>query len=78
MTRKLLSSHMGLLAAAMQKEADLPVALSFGWDSTLDANEIYEDKAYDFETTTEKREIQTSKLYGIARAFIQTLGEIAS
>lgn len=78
MTRELLSSHMGLLAAAMQKEADLPVALSFGWDSTLAANEIYEDKAYDFETTTEKREIQTSKLYGIARAFIQTLGEIAS
>ena len=78
MTRELLSSHMGLLASAMQNEAELPVALSFGWDASLDANSIYENGTYDFETTTEKRQIQTSKLYGIARAFIQTLGEIAS
>jgi hypothetical protein len=78
MTRELLSSHMGLIAGAMQKEAELPVALSFAWDTSLDANSIYEESDYDFETTTEKREIQTSKLYGIARAFIQTLGEIAS
>ena len=77
-TREMLSAHMGLLAQAMQREADLPVALSFGWENDLDANSIYEDKEYDFEVTTEKRQIQTSKLYGIARAFIQTLGEIAS
>ncbi len=77
MTRELLASHMGLLASAMQKEAELPVGLSFGWDASLDANSIYDEREYDFETTTEKRGIQTSKLYGIARAFIQTLGEIA-
>lgn len=78
MTRELLASHMGLFASAMQKEAELPVGLSFGWDASLDANSIYDEREYDFETTTEKRGIQTSKLYGIARAFIQTLGEIAS
>ena len=62
----------------MQKAADLPVALSFGWENNLDTDAAFENDKYDFETTTEKREIQTSKLYGIARAFIQTLGEIAS
>jgi hypothetical protein len=77
-TREMLSAHMGLLAQAMQREADLPVALSFGWEKDLDANAIYDETSYDFETTTEQRQIQTSKLYGIARAFIQTLGEIAS
>ncbi len=77
-TRELLSSHMANFAAAMQKAADLPVALSFGWENNLDTDAAFENDKYDFETTTEKREIQTSKLYGIARAFIQTLGEIAS
>ena len=77
-TRELLSSHMANFAAAMQKAADLPVALSFGWENNLDTDAAFENDKYDFETTMEKREIQTSKLYGIARAFIQTLGEIAS
>ena len=77
-TRELLSSHMANFAAAMQKAADLPVALSFGWENNLDTDAAFENDKYDFETTTEKREIQTSKLYGIARAFIQTLSEIAS
>ena len=77
-TRELLSSQMSAIAGALQEACDMPVSLSFGWDSTVDANAIYEEKEYDFETTTEKRSIQTTKLYGIARAFIQTLGEIAS
>ena len=77
-TRELLSSRMSTIASAMQEAAELPVALSFGWDESCDANSIYEDKDYGFETTTEQRSIQTTKLYGIARAFITTLGEIAS
>ena len=77
-TRELLSAHMGLLAQAMQREADVSVALSFGLENDINANSIYDEKTYDFETTSEQRQIQTSKLYGIARAFIQTLGEIAS
>ena len=77
-TRELLSSHMRDIASAMQKAVEMPISLSFGWDESIDANSIYEEKDYGFETTKERREIQTTKLYGIARAFIQTMGEIAS
>ena len=77
-TRELLSSRMRDIASAMQEAAEMPVSLSFGWDEAVDANSIYEEKDYGFETTSERREIQTTKLYGIARAFINTLGEIAS
>lgn len=77
-TRELLSARMGELASALQSAAEMPVSLSFGWEETVDANAIYEKTEYEFETTTEHREIQTTKLYGIARAFINTLGEIAA
>ncbi|MCR4675036.1 MAG: flagellar hook-length control protein FliK, partial [Lachnospiraceae bacterium] len=77
-TRELLSSRMSEIASAMQKAAEMPVSLSFGWDEGTDANSIYDEKEYDFETTTEQRSIQTTKLYGIAKAFITSLGEIAS
>lgn len=77
-TRELLSQRMAEIASAMQKAAEMPVSLSFGWDETTDANEIDEEGDYDFETTTEKRSIQTTKLYGIARAFITSFGEITA
>ncbi|MCR4798157.1 MAG: hypothetical protein K5853_06870, partial [Lachnospiraceae bacterium] len=69
---------MNELAAELQTAADMPVSLTFGWDENTDANDIHRAQDPGFETTEERRSIQTTKLYGIARAFIHQLNELYS
>ena len=75
--RDLLSENLRTLGDRLSGAADIPVGLTVAMDEAVDANDIYTDRP-DFETTTERREIQTRKLYAVARAFIQGFGEIVS
>ena len=74
-TRDLLSENIRALGDRLSGAAEIPVGLSVRLDETIDTNSIYSDRA-DFETTSQRREIQTRKLYAVARAFIQGFGEI--
>lgn len=74
--QNIFAEHMQLLADAMREETDLPVSFKFAWDKQTDADEFYEDRAVDFETTKEQDAVSTKVLYGIARSFIDVMTEI--
>ena len=76
-TRDLLSDNMRTLGDRLSEACSMPVGLTVGLDEQVDANGIFTDRP-DFETTAERSEIQTRKLYALARAFIQGFGEIVS
>ena len=75
-TRELLAEHMGLLAQNMSEATGKGVSFSFGWKEDLNIDDFYQQKNVGFEITEEQDEIMTSTLYGVAKSFIDTLGEI--
>ncbi len=75
--RDLLSDNLRTLGDRLSEACGLPVGLSVGVDESVDADAQFSDRP-DFETTSERRSIQTKKLYALARAFIQGFGEIVS
>ncbi len=74
-TRNLLAEHMGLIAENMTKATGTGVSFTFGWDSLLDAGELYDSPAQQ-EAENKTQGVQTSQLYGLAKSFVDTLGEI--
>ncbi|MCR4999415.1 MAG: hypothetical protein K6A05_06190, partial [Lachnospiraceae bacterium] len=75
-TRQTLAEHEAELVKAIARKAGMAANLSFSWNETIEANSIYDSVATDYETTTEQSEVQTGKLYGLARCFIDVLGKI--
>ena len=75
--RDALSDNLSALSDRLSSAAGLPVGLDVGLEEDVDANAIFTDRP-DYETTSERREVQTKKLYAMARAFIQGFGEIIS
>jgi hypothetical protein len=76
-TRQTLAEHASELMEAIAKQTGTEARLSFDWNETVEANSIYEATTTDYETTTEKSEVQTGKLYGLARCFIDVLGKLS-
>lgn len=64
------------LVDSLSAAAGVPVTLQYLNNPNLSEEEIYGDKDPGFATTTEQREIPTAKLYGLARTFIDFLGNL--
>ncbi|MBQ1639852.1 MAG: hypothetical protein II051_01240 [Lachnospiraceae bacterium] len=75
-TRQLLADRAEELNEAIAKATGEACHCSFSWNATVEANGIYEEANPGFEVTKEQREVQTSKLYGLARSFIDILGSL--
>ena len=75
--RDALSDNLSNLSDRLSSIAGFPVGLEVGLDESVDSSAIFTDSP-DYETTSERREVQTKKLYAMARAFIQGFGEIIS
>ncbi|MCR5097395.1 MAG: flagellar hook-length control protein FliK [Lachnospiraceae bacterium] len=75
--RDAISDNLQNFSDKLSSAAGFPVGLTVGLDESVDSNSIFTDRP-DYETTSERREIQTKKLYAMARAFIQGFGEIIS
>ncbi len=75
--RDALSDNLSNLSDRLSSIAGFPVGLEVGLDESVDSSAIFTDRP-DYETTSERREVQTKKLYAMARAFIQGFGEIIS
>lgn len=75
-TQETFSRNMGILADRMQKAADVGVTFTFGWKENLSTADIYGQEESDFVTTREREPVLTSKLYGMAKAFVDAMGDI--
>ena len=75
-TRQLLADRAEELNEAIAKATGEACHCSFSWNASVEANGIYEQTNPGFEVTKEQREVQTSKLYGLARSFIDILGSL--
>ncbi len=65
-----------LIMGAMVEETGLPVNLRFNNDRSTDANDIFAEKDYGFEVSTERDEVSTTILYGAARSFIDAVSRV--
>lgn len=78
-TKKLLESKADELNEKMAGISESSVSITYSWDESLDTNYVFRDNLseYDFEIAPadekEKNEIQTSRLYAMARAFIENI-----
>lgn len=78
-TKELLESKSDELIEKMTEISESHVSISYSWSETIDANFVFNDnsKNYDFEIEPagekDKSEIQTAKLYLMAKAFIESL-----
>ena len=77
-TRNLLTDAAEDLAGAIEEAAGTTVDLTFGGDRTGRANDIFGEPQTDFAVRGDggRPEVQTRVLYGIARSFIQTIGNL--
>ena len=77
-TRNLLSDAADELTASIEEAAGATVNLSIGEDRSVRADRIFEETQTDFAVREdgERPEVQTRVLYGIARSFIQTVGNL--
>ena len=77
-TRNLLSDAADELTASIEEVAGATVNLSIGEDRSVRADRIFEETQTDFAVREdgERPEVQTRVLYGIARSFIQTVGNL--
>ena len=81
-TKDFFENNADSLSEKMSEISESAVSIRYTWDSSLDANSVFYDNSmnYDFEIMKTKdakarSEIQTSKLYAMARAFIENLDE---
>ncbi len=72
-----IADNLSTLSLQLSEAVNMPVELSVTHEGYVDANGIYTDRP-DFETTTLRREVQTKRLYAMARSFIQGFGKIVS
>ncbi len=75
-TREELMAQREAWVNAIAERADAPVRISFGFDARTDANAIFDETRTDFETTTERTEVQTRVLYDIARGAIEAFSSL--
>lgn len=73
-TAQILRRYGDLLSAAMAEESGLPVQMRFSWDESTDVFAIERTPAGDGDRTDD---VETGRLYGLARAFIAGLGRIS-
>lgn len=73
---KAIKKMEGSLSEELGKISNTPVSLSFVSNNSLTSEDIYADKDPGFETTRERREVPTSRLYGMAKVFVDILGKI--
>ena len=76
-TRQQLAEHATELMEAIARQTGIETRLTIGWNETVEANGIYDTTAVDYVTSTERSEVQTGKLYGLARCFIDVLGKLS-
>lgn len=74
----LFSEHMPYFANAMREATGLPVSFRYGTDASIAVDDFYEEKDVDFAVTKEQDPIATKVLYGIARSFVEEMGELLS
>ena len=75
--REYMAEQAGLLADAMQERTGFSFSLSVRHDSSIEEADIFRDTRVPFETTKEKEEASTKALYGIAKAFLDFVKEMA-
>lgn len=82
-TKEIFESCSENLVNEMAKISSSDVSISYSWDSSLDKNAVFNDNSldYNFEIQSpsdslNRSEIQTSKLYGMAKAFIDALSSV--
>ena len=74
----LFSEHMPYFANAMREATGLPVSFRYGTDASIAVDDVYKEKDVDFTVTKEQDPIATKVLYGIARSFVEEMGELLS
>ena len=78
-TAQLLETYTDLFAENMSREAGVDVQVQVRRDSGTDADAIFAPTETDFEQASPeepKSTLQTAKLYGMAKSFVETIGEI--
>ncbi len=84
-TRTALSEQAGAFASAMQQETGMGVSFQFGWTREVDINSIYQQEnkmelplkqEEGKEEETDRAQVQTKVLYGVARSFIEMFQEV--
>lgn len=79
LSRDTLSENLGILAGKIQEKLGRgSVSLVTEYDGRTDASAVFYDQSpADFETTEDRSsELQTKTLYGIAKSFVETVGEL--
>ena len=84
-TRTALSEQAGAFASAMQQATGMGVSFQFGWTREVDINSIYQQEnkmelplkqEEGKEEETDRAQVQTKVLYGVARSFIEMFQEV--
>lgn len=77
-SRETLRENLRSLASAIQDKTDgASVSLVTEFDGRTDASAVLENVYADFETTDDRTDdVQTKTLYGIAKSFVETVGDL--
>ena len=85
-TREMLERHSSELEQAVSHNSDSNINITFSWNKKIDVNEfVLTEPKTDFDTATreeymdknnETQTVLTKSLYGMARAFIEELGQL--
>ncbi len=75
--REMFASQAPMIAQTMQQETGFSFSFSFTREAGVSVNDVYNWQLGNFEVVDNKdNEIQTEKLYSIARGYLNVIGEI--